>query len=79
MRMTVQELIDELMLVDDKNLIVVLETDHGQTPMKINGCGAGMVEDKNAYMMDSVYQDENGLDEDGEIPSGDHVYFLQAY
>jgi FixJ family two-component response regulator len=73
--MNIQQLIDLLTDVEDKSTPVVLITDHGQTPMKLNGSGFGYVEDINKYMMEQVY------DEDLEEyhSNCDKVYFLEAF
>lgn len=70
--MTVQELIDELMAVKDKTLKVVVEADHGQTPMSATWSGIYQVADKTEYMMESVHEDDLGGSED-------IVYCIQAF
>ena len=71
---TVQNLIDILQKIDDKSLPVLLECDHSQTPMHLNGFGEGFVESLNDYMLTSLDDDE--LEEYDNPPK---AYFLQAY
>jgi len=72
--MTVQELIDELKKVKDKSLKVVVEADHGQTPMTATWSGEIQVADENEYLMESVHEDD--VDEYDDLVT---VYCLQAY
>lgn len=66
---TVGKLIEILNTVKNKELPVVLVTDHGQTPMALSGHGEAVVEDITEYMMEEMF--------DGD--EGDECYFLTAY
>lgn len=66
--MNVKELIAELQKLDG-DLMVVVDADHGQTPMTVTWAGKGAVEDSTEYMMEHT-----DTDADGEL-----VALIQAY
>ena len=55
--MNVKELIEKLEELDEE-LLVVVEADHGQSPMKATWAGIGWVEDKEVYVMEETCIDE---------------------
>jgi len=76
--MTVQELIDHLMKIEDKTLLVAVEADHGQVPMESSWVGEVYVEDKTEYMMESMFEEDdkgNPL----EIDDEHKIIVIQAY
>jgi len=76
--MTVQELIDHLMKIEDKTLLVAVEADHGQVSMESSWVGEVYVEDKTEYMMESMFEEDdkgNPL----EIDDEHKIIVIQAY
>ncbi len=78
--MKVKDLILELQKFDPE-LIVAVEADHSQTPMKMNGVSEEYVHCIDEYMMESLYVTEDGLTEDNEDPNviGDKLIILSGY
>lgn len=71
--MKVKELIEKLSALP-ADLDVVVEADHGQTPMSATWVGEMHVQDKSEYMMEAI------ADEDlGEYPDADKVVVIQGY
>lgn len=70
MAITIAELIRVLEAEPNKDLIVCVEADHRQTPMKVTGHGTGTVESTDEYMM------EYAADEETATPN---MFVLQGY
>lgn len=71
--MTVAELIEELKDLP-QDLEIVVEADHGQTPMKATWVGVSHVEDKEEYMMTGLHEED--LE---EYPEADKIVIIQGY
>lgn len=71
--MKVKEVIAELQKLDPE-LPVVVEADHGQTPMRATWAGESLVEDANQYTMESIHPDH-----EDEYESADKVALIQGY
>ena len=56
------------------DLPVVLECNHGETPMHSSWSGLDKVVDASEYMMESVDTDDPDYEHDGDL-----VYLIQAY
>lgn len=70
--MNVQELIDILNKVENKELQVRLVSDHAQCPMKCNGSGLGYI-DGDSYLPDEIHVDD--LD---QYEGAKEVFILEA-
>lgn len=76
--MTVQELIDYLSKIKDKTLMVTVEADHSQCPMAASWVGEAWVDDKDAYMMDKM-SEEDDVGEPLEMDDSNKIIVIQAY
>ena len=75
--MNIQELHAELskeIEAGNGELPVVLECDHGQTPVESSWSGTSKVIDMGDYLMDLVNEDDPEWEHEG-----DPVYLIQAY
>lgn len=63
--MTVQELIDELNQVVNKQLPVALYADHGQTPQQCTTLNVEPVVDSADYFMEFIYSDDE--EDNGDV------------
>lgn len=57
-----------------QDLDVVIETDHGQTPMHVTYVGLSHVKDKSEYMMESVAEEDLK-----EYPDAAKIIVIQGY
>lgn len=71
--MKVKELIEELQKLP-QDMLVTVEADHGQTPMKVTWAGEHYVKDKSEYMMEGIAEED--LE---EYPDADKVVVIQGY
>lgn len=71
--MKVKDLIESLKELPP-DMDVVVEADHGQTPMKATFVGVSHVKDSEEYMMEGIHEDDLN-----EYPDAVQVVVIQGY